>query len=267
MTKPILQTSLPEPPWLDPQRWKLPGVQPLPPEEWLIRDEVFEQQMALRDELISTRLKDVHALCPEALSAAQECYDLVLDNLKSDPGYRFAGHDCLRPDGQHVSLDRDQPLITLGRLIQDDICLMQPGVEEHALNGAILCFPAYWTLSEKIGRPLGRIHTPVPEYDENLRRRVQRLFDAIRPEQPLWRMNANLHRSGDLFAPKRESDPESRVGLAEAVFVRSERQVLRKLPRTGATVFLIHTYMVRIADLDTKLRDTLWRLVPGSHSE
>ena len=262
MSGPILQSHLPNPPWLDPARWRLPGVEPLRVEDWLIRDEVFSAQMALRDELIATRADEVHALEPSAEPAARECYDLVLSALAADPGYTWQDGSVTRPDGVTVALDRAQPLLTLGRLTQSDICLLEPGEDGHVLTGAILCFPAYWTLVEKIGRALPRIHKPVPEYDADIGRRVQRLFDAIRPGQLLGRMNANIHASPDLFTPKREDEPESRVAPGEGRFVRSERQILRQLPDTGAVAFTIHTYMVAIEDLSPESRSTLARLMP-----
>lgn len=263
----VLQTRLPDPPWLDPVRWRLPGVQPLAEEDWLIQDESFAGQMALRDMLIETEPKAVHVLQDSAIDGAQECYDLVLAILAMTPGYTVTECSCIRPDGVTVPLERSAPLLTLGRLVQADICLMEPGAEGHLLTGAILCFPAYWTLSEKIGRPMTAIHGPVTEYNTDIARRVQRLFDAMRPEQLLWRMNANLHKSGALFTPKLEGEPESRVGLEDGRFVRSERQVLRKLPKTGVTVFSIHTYMVRVQDLTRQAQATLSRLVPNSNGK
>ncbi|MEO1537609.1 MAG: DUF3445 domain-containing protein [Pseudomonadota bacterium] len=260
MSEPILHDRLPNPPWLEPTRWRLPGVLPLALEDWLIRDEMFAPQMALRDRLISECQGDVHALLPEALPAAQECFDLVLEALGQDKGYRVEAGRVVRPDGAGVSLDRSRPLITLGRLIQADLCIMQPAEDEHVLTGAILCFPAYWTLREKIGKPLMRVHRPVPEYDADMGKRVQRLFDAIRPDRLLWRTNANLHASPELFTPKMEDAPDSRVPPGAMAFVRSERQVLRKLPRTGATIFSIHTYMVRVADLDAEAKAEIAKL-------
>lgn len=262
MTTLVLQSVLPDPPWLNPARWRLPGVMPLPLDEWLIRDDAFAGQMALRDHLITTKRDSVHALLPGAEPAAAECYDMVLDALGTDPEYSFEDDTIVRPDGVRILLKPDEPLLTLGRLIQADLCLMEPGQDGHILKGAILCFPAYWTLSDKIGHPLIPIHRPVQEYDHDVARRVQRLFDALRPDRLLWRTNANLHAAGDLFTPKREADPERRVDATAAQFVRSERQILRKLPKTGATVFSIHTYMVRIENLSGAARDELWRLSP-----
>ena len=257
MNDPILHDRLPKAPWLDPAAWRLPGVQPLDPGDWLIRDEAFAAQMALRDRLIAEQTDRVHAILPDAEPAALECLNLVLETLRADTGYRLDDGQVARPDGVTVTIDRACPLITLGRLVQSDICLMQAGPDGHILTGAILCFPAGWTLSQKIGRALDRIHAPVPTYDESIVRRVQRLFDAIRPGQVLWRANAHLYQDPTLFAPRMESDPRPYVPLDAARFVRSERQTLRRLPDTGAVVFTIHTYMIPLDRLDPHQRAAL----------
>ena len=257
MSEPVLQSHLPHAPWLDPVTWRLPGTQPIPLDEWLIRDSAFAGQMRLRDELIASRTGDVHAITEEAKEAAKECLELALMALQQDPDYQFDGDTVLRPDGIGVPVDWDTPLITLGRLQQADICLMQDGGEEHVLTGAILCFPAHWTLSEKIGKPLLAIHKPVREYTPDLAKRVQRLFDALRPGQLLCRSNALLYEKPDLFTPKSETAPVVRRKMVKANFIRSERQTLRRLPKTGAVAFAIHTFMVPIENLSCAQRDRL----------
>jgi hypothetical protein len=42
------------------------------------------------------------------------------------------------------------------------------GLRTPSLTAAILCFPASWTLAEKLGRPLGAIHGPVAGYDPGM---------------------------------------------------------------------------------------------------
>ena len=244
----ILQNALPQAPWSKPQTWRMPGTQALDPATWLVVDDAFGAQMTLRETLIETRLGEVHDLRPEGRAAAVECLDHVLAFLALQPAYRVADNAILRPDGVEVAVDRDAPLVTLGRLIQEDICLMQPGPDGHILTGAMLCFPASWTLEEKIGRPLVRIHRTVPKYDVDTARRVQRLFDGIQVGRPMWRANAHLSASPALFAPKREADTDRAQG-SDARYLRSERQTLMRLPLSGAVVFGIHTYMVRIEDL------------------
>lgn len=244
---PILQRRLPQMPWMQPATARLPGIQPVAPGDWLRLDEAFDGQMAERDRLIRDCPAAVHALLPAAQEAAQELLDLVLAELPALGHILGTGH-VTRPDGVRVALDRTAPLLTLGRLVQQDFCIHLPDGAEHALMGAILCFPASWTLAEKIGRPLTGIHAPVAAYDAGLAARVQRLFDAIRPGQPLWRANALLYEDPALHQPRREG--EARPRPQSRNYLRSERQCLVRLAKTGAVVFSIHTTIVHVDDVD-----------------
>ena len=239
----VLQRTLPYAPWVDPRHRRLPGIQPLAPADWLLLDDAFAGQMALRDRLLQECPDRVLALLPEARPAADELFARLLQDLPRLPGYAVGAEAVTRPDGVHVPLDRTAPLRTLGRLVQQDLCLMQRRGAEHVLTGAVLCFPAGWTLAEKLGHPLLRIHAPVRDYEAGLAARVQRLFDAIRPEQPLWRVNVLAYAEPDLFAPRTEADPRPQPA-GHGAYVRSERQCLLKLPETGAVVFSIHTAVV-----------------------
>lgn len=216
--------------------------------------------MAERDRLLADAPERVQALLPEGRAAAGELYDAVLARLAWDEGYSVRPDAVLRPDGVTVPLDRDAPMLTLGRLVQEDLCLLEARGDEHVLTGAVLCFPASWTLAQKIGRPLTGIHVPVAGYAGDLARRVQRMFDAIRPEQALMRYNALLYADPTLHQPRREEEVRTRPPASEKVFLRSERQCLLRLPRTGAVLFSIHTFVVRVADLTADQRKGLDRL-------
>lgn len=245
MSQPILHSRLPHLPWMDPRLARLPGVLPLAGEDWMVQDEAYAGQMAERDRLIALNADLVHRQLPEGRPAAQELYDMVLTGLAGRPGFRIGQDSATRPDGIEVRLDRQEPLLCLGRLIQQDLCLMEPQEGAHRLTGAILCFPASWHLHEKIGRPLIGIHRPVESYDADLARRVQRLFDMIRPDAGLWRMNALVYRDPTLHQPRHESDP--RQDRRGGSYLRSERQCFVRLPQTGAVLFSIHTYVVPLA--------------------
>ncbi|GAB5446590.1 heme-dependent oxidative N-demethylase family protein [Gymnodinialimonas sp.] len=251
----VLQDHLPTAPWMAEATRRLPGVQPLGSRaEWLARDEAFAGQMALRDRLVATRRGDVIAACPGAEAAVAELYDAVLRAVAEQGGYRFEAAASTRPDGVRVPLDEGDKLGTLARLVQQDLCVMEKpdGAAEHVLTAAVLCFPASWTLAEKIGRPLGAIHTPVARYDGDMARRVQRLFDNLRPDTPLWRQNAMLYVDPALFHPRTEDDPRDDHGGGQ--YLRSEKQVLLRLENTRAVVFSIHNYIVRVQDLTAAQR-------------
>lgn len=250
---PVFQTRLPDELCADPTRARLPGIQPLDPDDWLQVDEAFAGQMRLRDQLIANQRDKVLALAPSALPAGQELLENVVTRLESQTGYSKTGTGIRRPDGVNIPINADDPMATLGRLVQEDLCLLEKSGTEHVLTGAILCFPASWCLGEKFMAPLGNIHAPVGEYDDDMARRVQRMFDLMRPQQPLWRSNCLFYDDPALFAPRSAGDPRHET-QAGAEFVRSERQCLLKLSGTGAVVFSIHTWLVRTRNLSEEQR-------------
>jgi dimethylamine monooxygenase subunit A len=235
---PILQTSL----GYDPSRHRpLPGIAPLDPQDWIIVDDAHAAQMAERARLLTERPEAVLALDPPAMPAALELLETVLSELAARGDHAVASDRVTRPDGVTVPLRRDDPMATLGHLVQQDLCLMEKRGDEHVLMGAVLCFPASWTLSEKFLRPLIGIHVPVDVYDADLARRVQRLFDGVQLGRPLWRFNALWYADPTLHQPRREADRRPERGAEEAPYLRTERQSLVRLPDTGAVVFGIHT--------------------------
>lgn len=255
---PIFQKTLPVRPWASPQTARLPGLSPVAPGEWFLIDDAFAAQMAYRDRLLAGRRDAVYALDAAARPAARELLARVLGEVLSKPGYRREGEAVWRPDGVRVPIDRDEPLVTAARLVQEDLVLMEKpeGGAEHLLTGAALCFPASWTLAEKRGRPLTAIHTPVPVYDAGLAKRVQRLLDGIQPDRPIWRANALIYADPELHQPRREADRRA-PPEGDARWLRVERQVLARLPETGAVAFTIHTFVLPFDALSAEDRTAL----------
>lgn len=237
---------------------RLPGLLPLEGEApWLVRDEAFAGQMALRDRLVADRRDDVIAQVPGSEAAVSELYGDVLEGLRGRAADVVRDGAYLRSDGIRVPLDETDRLGTLARLVQQDLCVLEKsaGTQEHVMTAAIVCFPASWTLSEKIGHPLSGIHGPVEDYDGMMERRVQRVFDHLRDGRPVWRQNALIYDDPELFQPRRMD--ARRPKPSGAGYLRSEKQVLLRLPKTGAVVFSIHTYVVAIQALSDAQREGL----------
>ena len=165
--------------WMDPKLSRLPGVNPLKLSDWLFSDDVFEKQMAYRDYLVSCKREEVFRTTSGSVAACAELLEVMSNHLLTY-GYRKSSKGIIRPDQVEISLGQDHPLIEAGRLTQHDLCIMEENGDEHVLSAACLCFPSSWSLDEKIGKPLIKIHEPVPSYDDQIAKRVQRLFDAIR---------------------------------------------------------------------------------------
>ena len=223
----------------------LPGIQPLDLANWLHIDEVYAAQMAERRRLLKALPNKVIATTKGSDAAVREALEMIVQQVLTLEGFERIDDDVLRcPDGHRVSL-LGAPLHVMGELVQEDICILQKptGSAEHILSAAVLCFPALWTLSEKIGHPMGRIHAPVQEYTEDIKRRVQRLFDGVKVGRPLWRFN-RAHAGPQLFQPRLEQEYRAHEAGDTPEFLRAERQSLIRLPVSEAVIFSIHTYVI-----------------------
>ena len=237
----ILQKQIP----YDTTYPNLPGTRPISPDEWIICDDAFSQQMALRDKLIETKKDKVLAISDEAQEAAVELLEMTLDFCVSKLGYKKNVNKIIRPDKVSVEIDLNEPMTVLGRLVQNDFCILQKKDNEHVLTAAALCFPASWSLEEKFLKPLIDIHIPVKAYDGNIAKRVQRLFDGLQINRPVWRFNALYYEDPNLFQPRSVNQPRRKPAPNKVKYFRSERQTIIKLPESGAIIFGIHTFVVR----------------------
>lgn len=240
----ICQSNLPIRPWEDDRLQRLPGLQPVLPGEWLLQDDAYAAQMAHRVSLIRDKPDIVHRLNHAAIPAAGELLDTVLTDLAATTGFVVTESTVTCPDGREVPIDRDAPLLTCGKMVQEDLVLMQKQGDEHVLTGAVLCFPASWSLDEKYMKPLIRIHKPVADYTADIAKRVQRLFDGIQVGRPMWRANCLTYDDPELHQPRREEDRRQTTQHGPK-WTRVERQGMRRLPVSDAVVFSIHTYVVR----------------------
>ena len=255
MTTSITQSCLPDAPWIDPALSRLPGMKPLEMSDWIRVDDAYADQMARREDLLASDRDGVLQMDEGARAAADELLEVVLSALAERADYDVGATEVRRPDGVTVCMD-DDPLAVVGRLCQADFCILEKKGEEHVLTGAVLCFPASWTLDEKFMRPLSVIHEPVDDYDDNIARRVQRLFDAVKPGRPLWRANALFYVDAELHQPRR-MDARREQPQGRAPFVRSERQSILRLPKSDAVIFSIHTYVVAQENLTPKQAEGL----------
>jgi len=155
----------------------------------------------------------------------------------------------------------EDPMTTSARLIQDDLALMveRPDGDYYLLAGTIL-LAGFWRLQDKFGMRLSEIHTSgdVPQYREKLEKGMMNFFRRLRPEDPVLRNNYFI-QVDDNLAWSDSIGPEDSEGVSwntaqkdkaiEHHFFRSERQSLRRLPRSGAVVFTIRTYFEPITEV------------------
>jgi hypothetical protein len=132
--------------------------------------------------------------------------------------------------------------------VQEDLLLMQPSPEGYILAAASLCFPLRWRLREKFGRPMAQIHQPVPGYHEKLERPVDSFFDRLTWDRPVWRSNWSIVDSPELFLAPQQGDWDwyatiNAENAGEKLWLRVERQTLRRLRGSGDILFTVRTYV------------------------
>ncbi|MCC2113984.1 MAG: DUF3445 domain-containing protein, partial [Hyphomicrobiales bacterium] len=121
------------------------------------------------------------------------------------------------------------PLKLASLCVQEDLCLMRRGEGGWRLAAASVCFPSAWSLKEKFGRPMGEIHTPVPGFAGRMLTVVERIFDNLKPDEPVERHNWSLYGDAELrHTESHEEDLEllDRETLAARLHLRIERQTL-----------------------------------------
>ncbi|MDP3492847.1 MAG: DUF3445 domain-containing protein [Hyphomonadaceae bacterium] len=264
-TPEICQSHLGVAPWMDPLAARLPGLQPVQPGEWLQRDDAFSGQMAYRDALLAERASEVLAGPAEPDKAESDLLDAVLAWIDTDRDYARTGDTIVRPDGVAIAINANRPLVTAARLVQEDMLILQPGSDGYTLTSGVLCFPASWTLGQKVGRGMMGIHQPVDRYDEGMGKRVDRVFAMLQPDQAVWRANLLCYNDPELFQPRLEHERRP-FDRDKPVWVRVERQTLRRLGSSAAVVFTIHTWLTPIDRLSPEQAATLPEVVRNGGS-
>jgi hypothetical protein len=233
------------------------GLKALDPRDWIEIDDRFAAQLAERRALIEERRDAVCLALPGSLSGQAEVLNLLLDHLP----LRFPGIFRHSPEaienlvtGERFGLEawREAPLELAGRLVQEDLCLLRRGEGGYRLIAGVVCFPSHWRLADKLGRPLELIHARVPGFGEQLGPTVDRFFANLKVERPVWRANWSLVDTPALFLPPEHRRQPKRVtaeGAGEQIWLRVERQTLRRLARTGDVLFTIRTYVEPLAEV------------------
>ena len=158
--------------------------------------------------------------------------------------------------------DLEHPLCIAAQLVQEDLALMLPPREAgggYVLGAAAICFADQWRLTDKIGRDLAGIHAPVEGYPQ-IDRPTSAFFRGLEAGGERVRYTHSFCERPDLHIdsePDGSDCPVPSTGLPHSIYVRSERQCLTRLPRSGGVLFTIRTYRVGLDDVPERSRGGL----------
>lgn len=260
VTEPDYQPYMP-----GPFRWRL-GLRPLEIEDWIqIGPDHLHEIETKRDLLArfpSTVLRHLDDIEPEAREVLD---DLVAHLCRMWP-------DSFSTDGvavtNHVSGERFElvgglhPLDIAGRLVQEDLALLVERDGTLVFGGGSVCFPNRWDLPSKVGRTMAQVHAPVSRLNEQLEGAIEGFFDRLRPGRDFWRLGWGLLDTDELYqatdgtaSPRPPLPAPDRAG--DSLYLRVERETLRRFPRTNCILFTIRTYLRPLSHLAERPEDRL----------
>ena len=233
------------------------GLIGVPEQAWFEIDALYPAEMAEKRRLLTERHAEVFAITPGSEAACAEALSMIVENLTTHHPDWFSRTGIVLTNhliGETWNLDTGGPLELAGRLVQEDLCLIQNTDENPIFTAGTLCFPSRWRLAEKIGRPLAEVHGPVPLYADRLAAPVDRFMRQLRPGRIVSRLNWSIVDDPALFQPggKWRTDRNDAItadNAGDRLFMRVERQTLRLLQASGAVLFgiRVHVYPLRCA--------------------
>ncbi|EFW20732.1 hypothetical protein D8B26_002947 [Coccidioides posadasii str. Silveira] len=244
------------------------GLRSMKWDEWIELDNHYPRYHADKARRIKEREKKCVMVAPEAMDGVIELLEELCSYLPMRYPSLFrktpVGIDNLLT-GESFNITQrpfaENPMTTCARLIQDDLALMfeKPDGQYYLLAGAVL-LAGFWRIEDKFGMRLSEIHTSgdVPGYQTKLEKGMMNFFRRIKPSDPVLRNNYFIQVDEDL-AWSYSIGPEDSKSVSwntaaknKAIqhhYFRSERQSLRRLPRSGAVVFTIRTYFEPITEI------------------
>jgi hypothetical protein len=175
--------------------------------------------------------------------------DTVWGEMEGSRAGQEEALDLVRAAGVAVDESADlPPLYRAARVLADDLCLMAPRDGVWRLCALSLSSPTFFTAAGVLGKNLAQLHAPVPAFGDRFLARVERIFNGLRDGLILERRNWTVVNSPALFtpdpAPIRARIEEIAANEAgERLFLRIERQTLRRLPVTGSALFTIRVWL------------------------
>ena len=279
-------------PFEDPSLALSMGLLKVPDSEWFEISDLKERALQLGEKrkLLARIHKEIFMADTSALKASIDVLNLMINNLtkyhpdlytlknktiKLKPHKKYLGEEF----STDLMVSKVHPLDLAARLVQEDLIIMLPSNKDQKgwwLAAGSLAFPSRWNLKDKFRKTMDTIHTPVPFYKDKLKTPTNKFFDQMPKHGIFSRRNWSLHDSPSLRQdgknPMREKITINSVNAGERLWLRVERQTLRKLKATGAILFTIRIHIrplkeiVKYEGVAKKLNKALSMLPPEMQS-
>ena len=211
------------------------GLAPLPKDKpWFEFDEDKEVQLELKKKLLWGGNAECFKSTQDSLPAQTEATDLLKGFVHTASFY------------------------SISRYVQDDLCIMEKRDGEWRLTAASVCFPTGWELHHMFNKTVHELHEDVADlpFRDVLSNKLDQVTEEIQ-----WRLNWFLYARSDLrhdypnTLEHRKWIGVDKYNIGSNLFIRYERQTIRKLPKTGALLFTIRVYVDPLRTLKEEHRE------------
>ena len=249
------------------------GMRPCAEADWLLRGPAAAEAIAEKQQVLADHHQQACVVTTAGDAAAREAAAMIATALGVDlvSVQLFDSYAAGAGDGVIESADSSltahtahsslmHPLEAAARLVAEDLVVMSPAEpqspaeSEYVLTAAVLCAPSRWDLHEKVGRTMREIHGPVPDYD-TIAGATDRFFTRLADGDIIERTNWTVLDNPTGFQPAPGPSWDVTVAdvadeeLLQHLWLRLERQTLRRLPHSGSVLFTILTQCTRLDEV------------------
>jgi hypothetical protein len=235
-------------------RWRL-GVRPLDLRDWIELGPDADEAIAAKSTLNAEHPDTVFAVLDDVEPESTEVATALVEHLRHRWPERYG--DARLDPSLH-------PLDAAARLVPEDLVLLVERDGELVFGGGSVCFPNRWDLRSKLGLSMAGVHAPVAQLNEQLEAPIDSFFDRLTPQRSFWRLGWGILDTPDWYTPLDGTAAPRPVDPApHQLFLRVERETLRRFAQTNCVLFTIRTYVAPIpavaADRDVarRLADSL----------
>ncbi|CAG8199253.1 unnamed protein product [Penicillium nalgiovense] len=245
-------------------------IRKLDAQNWLTLDKNYMDEHRVRTQLLHEKREEVLRCLPESIEPCQEALEEVsvflcerfpnmfemsiqdgrkiVDNRMTGDKFTVSGRD---------SKGLTEALEAAVRLTMEDLSILMMNEEgEFYLAASASLFPTGWTVNQRIGWTISQLHGPVPLWHQQVGNSVSKFLARLTPTSPMERSNYFVEVKGPneslteiLYRPNSLCEKELSSPLPSDILIRRERQTFRRLPRTGAIVFGVKTYLTPLDEL------------------
>jgi dimethylamine monooxygenase subunit A len=248
-----------------PYRWAAAdfqlGLRPIRPENWILIGAGHADMMRQKWARLTKHGTHVYRTLPSSLPAQRELRERVIAHLEADHARSFERSGSVvrsRITGHALDLDDDsvEPLMQVSCLIEEDFMLLEEIGGSIQITAASNAYSSSGRLAGSVGHDVQWAHEPVPQLTRKLGGKINRVLDSIHAAMPCERFNWQITPIATVFFP--HDDPHAANAAAmrevlvelrrdparagECLWIRVERQTLRRLPDSNAVAFSLHTY-------------------------